>query len=275
MRRVLTRRLREEAKQTLRSGVVDDRRRPRRAAARRDVRGARHARSRGRSVTPGATVSTLDDARNASTAACVDRPQHDCAAAPTSFARSDGRPPARRARDARARARGRTRLRPLARSRRPRPRRARRRVGATRPRGGGRRAERGRGRARPEPGHRIRASPRPERRSRSSCRDRGSTTPRRSSARCRLARAAARRDGLVLSAGITELAEDDDADAGLGRAEHALWQAKQAGAGTIVVAVPNRRPRRPAERNPSPSASTLGSTVSGGVPRSRLHPPFV
>ena len=51
--------------------------------------------------------------------------------------------------------------------------------------------------------------------------------------------------GLVLSAGITELGEDDDADAGLGRAEHALWQAGQAGAGTIVVAVPNRRPLPP------------------------------
>jgi diguanylate cyclase (GGDEF)-like protein len=51
--------------------------------------------------------------------------------------------------------------------------------------------------------------------------------------------------GLVWSAGITELGEDDDPDAGLGRAEHALWQASQAGAGTIVVAVPNRRPLPP------------------------------
>ena len=51
--------------------------------------------------------------------------------------------------------------------------------------------------------------------------------------------------GLVLSAGITELGETDDADGGLGRAEHALWQAGQAGAGTIVVAVPNRRPLPP------------------------------
>jgi diguanylate cyclase (GGDEF)-like protein len=51
--------------------------------------------------------------------------------------------------------------------------------------------------------------------------------------------------GLVLSAGITELGEDDDPDAGLGRAEHALWQANQAGAGTIVVVVPNRRPLPP------------------------------
>jgi diguanylate cyclase (GGDEF)-like protein len=50
---------------------------------------------------------------------------------------------------------------------------------------------------------------------------------------------------LVLSAGITELGENDDSDAGLGRAEHALWQANQAGAGTIVVAVPNRRPPPP------------------------------
>ena len=51
--------------------------------------------------------------------------------------------------------------------------------------------------------------------------------------------------GLVLSAGITELGEDDGADVGLDRVEHALWQAKQAGPGTIVVAVPNRRPLPP------------------------------
>jgi GGDEF domain-containing protein len=49
--------------------------------------------------------------------------------------------------------------------------------------------------------------------------------------------------GLVLSAGITELGEDDGPSTGLDRAEQALWQATQAGAGTIVVAVPNRRPR--------------------------------
>ena len=46
--------------------------------------------------------------------------------------------------------------------------------------------------------------------------------------------------GLTLSAGITELAEGDDASAALGRAEHALWQAKQAGHGTVVIAVPGR-----------------------------------
>jgi len=51
--------------------------------------------------------------------------------------------------------------------------------------------------------------------------------------------------GLVLCAGITELAEEDDEDASLGRAEHAVWQATQAGPGTIVVAVPNRRPIPP------------------------------
>jgi len=51
--------------------------------------------------------------------------------------------------------------------------------------------------------------------------------------------------GLVLSAGITELGEDDLPDSGLDRAEHALWQARQAGPGTIVVAVPNRRPLPP------------------------------
>jgi GGDEF domain-containing protein len=46
---------------------------------------------------------------------------------------------------------------------------------------------------------------------------------------------------LVVSAGITELVERDDADSLLGRAEHALWQARQAGRGTVVVAVPGRR----------------------------------
>lgn len=46
--------------------------------------------------------------------------------------------------------------------------------------------------------------------------------------------------GLTLSAGITELAEGDDAPAALGRAEHALWQAKQAGRGTVVIALPGR-----------------------------------
>ena len=51
-------------------------------------------------------------------------------------------------------------------------------------------------------------------------------------------------DGITLSAGITELAERDDAQSALGRAEHALWQAKQAGPGTIVVAVPGRRTPR-------------------------------
>ena len=51
--------------------------------------------------------------------------------------------------------------------------------------------------------------------------------------------------GLVLSAGITELSEGEDAETGLGRAEHALWQASQAGPGTVVVAVPGKRPPPP------------------------------
>ena len=50
-------------------------------------------------------------------------------------------------------------------------------------------------------------------------------------------------DAITLSAGITELAEHDDAQSALERAEHALWQAKQAGRGTIVVAVPGTRGR--------------------------------
>lgn len=50
--------------------------------------------------------------------------------------------------------------------------------------------------------------------------------------------------GVQLTAGITELVERDGAQTGLGRAEHALWQAKQAGPGTVVVAVPGRRTTR-------------------------------
>jgi GGDEF domain-containing protein len=46
---------------------------------------------------------------------------------------------------------------------------------------------------------------------------------------------------VTISAGVTELVERDDADSLLGRAEHALWQARQAGRGTVVVAVPGRR----------------------------------
>jgi diguanylate cyclase (GGDEF)-like protein len=49
---------------------------------------------------------------------------------------------------------------------------------------------------------------------------------------------------ITLSAGITEFVERDGAETALGRAEHALWQAKQAGRGTIVVAVPGRRTPR-------------------------------
>jgi diguanylate cyclase (GGDEF)-like protein len=51
--------------------------------------------------------------------------------------------------------------------------------------------------------------------------------------------------GLVLSAGVTELAESDDAVTSVDRAEHALWQAKRAGPGTVVVAVPGRRTTPP------------------------------
>ncbi len=43
---------------------------------------------------------------------------------------------------------------------------------------------------------------------------------------------------VTLCAGITELAEGEDAPALLGRAEQALRQAKQVGRGTVVVAVP-------------------------------------
>lgn len=49
---------------------------------------------------------------------------------------------------------------------------------------------------------------------------------------------------IALSAGVTEVVERDGAETALGRAEHALWQAAQAGRGTIVVAVPGRRSPR-------------------------------
>jgi len=50
--------------------------------------------------------------------------------------------------------------------------------------------------------------------------------------------------GIELTAGITELVERDGAQTALGRAEHALWQARQAGPGSVVVAVPGRRTPR-------------------------------
>ena len=49
---------------------------------------------------------------------------------------------------------------------------------------------------------------------------------------------------LTLCAGITELANGEAAPAALERAEHALWQAKQVGHGTVVVAVPGSGSRR-------------------------------
>jgi GGDEF domain-containing protein len=47
--------------------------------------------------------------------------------------------------------------------------------------------------------------------------------------------------GVTLGAGVTELVERDGAQTLLARAEHALWQARQAGPGSVVVAVPGRR----------------------------------
>lgn len=46
---------------------------------------------------------------------------------------------------------------------------------------------------------------------------------------------------VALTAGVTEFVEGDDAAAALGRTEHALWQARQAGPGTVVVVVPGSR----------------------------------
>ena len=40
-----------------------------------------------------------------------------------------------------------------------------------------------------------------------------------------------------LSAGVTEIVSGDDGEGALARAEHALWQARQAGPGTVVVAL--------------------------------------
>jgi diguanylate cyclase (GGDEF)-like protein len=48
---------------------------------------------------------------------------------------------------------------------------------------------------------------------------------------------------LRLGAGVTEIVDGDDADGALARAEHALWQARQAGPGTVVVAL--AAPRAP------------------------------
>ncbi len=42
---------------------------------------------------------------------------------------------------------------------------------------------------------------------------------------------------LRLSAGVTEVVAGDDGEGALARAEHALWQARQAGPGTVVVAL--------------------------------------
>jgi len=50
-------------------------------------------------------------------------------------------------------------------------------------------------------------------------------------------------DRLVVSAGVTELTETDDSGSVFGRAEQALWQARQAGDGTVVVATANGEAR--------------------------------
>lgn len=50
---------------------------------------------------------------------------------------------------------------------------------------------------------------------------------------------------VTLGGGITELAEGDDAETVLDRAEHALEQAQQVGHGTVVVAVPGIAAPRP------------------------------
>ena len=81
--------------------------------------------------------------------------------------------------------------------------------------------------------------------SRSSSRAAPRTTPKRSSSTLHSTDGDDGETGEIsLSAGVTEIVERDGAETALGRAEHALWQASQAGRGTIVVAVPGRRSPR-------------------------------
>lgn len=58
------------------------------------------------------------------------------------------------------------------------------------------------------------------------------------------ARPPAGTDRLIVSAGVTELTASDDPGSVFGRAEQALWQARQAGEGTVVVATANGDSRR-------------------------------
>jgi len=51
-------------------------------------------------------------------------------------------------------------------------------------------------------------------------------------------------DSIAVSAGITQLATGDGPGSLFGRAEHALWRAKRAGRGTVVVAIAAESPRR-------------------------------
>lgn len=51
-------------------------------------------------------------------------------------------------------------------------------------------------------------------------------------------------DSVAVSAGITQLAAGDGPGTLFGRAEHALWRAKRAGRGTVVVAIAAESPRR-------------------------------
>ena len=51
-------------------------------------------------------------------------------------------------------------------------------------------------------------------------------------------------EAFVVSAGITELTATDDQDSVFGRAEEALWHARQAGEGTVVVSTANGDARR-------------------------------
>ena len=122
--------------------------------------------------------------------------------------------------------------------RRPRRHRPRRRRRPSRPRGCGRRARRARATARPRRRRRIRPPHRAERRLRSCSPARGDDAEAllgdaadraRAAGRTRRARAQRRRD--------RDRGGRRRRRVRLARAEHALWQAKQAGPGTVVVAL--------------------------------------
>ena len=78
---------------------------------------------------------------------------------------------------------------------------------------------------------------------------------------------------LRLSAGVTEIVAGDDGEGALARAEHALWQARQAGPGTVVVALAAPKAPRLARSHSGHQLCPRCRVQCGGVPRSRLPSP--